>query len=144
MQIVYARNLPMTHTSGATYEVGHVALVLDGDEVVAFATVKVQLDDDPLTVGLIGTRADRRVEGLQSRLLDCGKKLFGDDAKFYHSGQTSKVGELIAEAKGVESAETDTNPWDDGDAEEKVAESLAEFQTAYNKLQDQFVVVEEW
>lgn len=144
MKIVYARNFPMTHPSGATYEIGHLALVVDGDEVVAHATVKVQLDDDPLTVGFVGTHPDRRKEGLQSRLWVFGKRLFGADAKFHHSGQTSSVGESIAKDMNVESAETDTTPWDDEDAEKKCVELLAEYQSAYNKLRDRFDVVDEW
>ncbi|WFS11864.1 hypothetical protein [Rhodococcus aetherivorans] len=135
MRIVYGKDLEIFHPKRGTYWIYHILLVVDGDDVVAFGTAGHDLEVD-----LIGTRKGLRKKGLQSALLATAREILGEGASFVHNGWTSSDGRVVAHRLGVDmSSRVEAEHWmDDGEADDKAVEQLAEYQSLYNERRSEF------
>ncbi|MEZ7240792.1 hypothetical protein QYS60_23840 [Rhodococcus sp. GXMU-t2271] len=126
MRIVYGKNLKICHPQRGTYWIYHVLLVVDGDEVVAFATAGHDLEVD-----MIGTKKDLQRKGLQRAMAKKAREIIGGEGSLVHNGWTSSDGRAAAHSLGVEkSSRVEDEHWmDDGDADDKANKQLAEYQS---------------
>lgn len=138
MEIWYTKDLDTPHHRlSFTYKTPHTFLAVEDGTVLGFATL-----DANHSVKIIGTRKDRRRQGVLSRIYKAGMTVLGN-IDLSHTGQTSDDGRSIADHYGVD-AHADAKEeekWDAEEADLRTEQLLGVYQEVFGKQQAVFTPV---
>ncbi|USI88757.1 hypothetical protein [Rhodococcus pyridinivorans] len=139
MEIWYAKDFYTPHHRlSFTYKTSHTFLAVEDGTVLAFATLNANH-----SVEIVGTRKDRRCQGVLSRIYKAGKATLGD-INVSHTGHTSDNGLSVAEHYGVDvhaNAKKEEH-WDAEEADLRTEQLLGVYQKVFSEQRAVFALVE--